>query len=103
MKKQNFTVEDIQKTLHSHYKKFFWTGKIFDEKTCDYKDLKIEDFNNQTMHSFLFIDKESCVCEKDIQISNINFKIYEDTEFSQVEKDLSNEWVEILSNKEIKL
>ena len=102
MEKPNFIVKDIQKILHNYYKKFFWTGKIFDEQICDYKDLEIEDFNNQSMHSFLFIDRESCVCERDIQISNTNFKIYEDSEFPQVEKDLSTIWRNLLENKIVK-
>ena len=100
MEKPQFTIKDIQKTLHNNYKKFFWTGKIFDEKLCDYKDLEIEDFHSQSMHSFLFIDRESCVCERDIQISNSNFKIYEDSDFPQVEKDFSSIWVNTINKKE---
>ena len=95
----NFDIIDIRKILHKHYNKVFWTGKIFDEKLCDYKDLEIEDFHSQSMHSFLFIDRESCVCERDIQISNSNFKIYDDSKFSQVEKDLSQQWVDLLNQK----
>lgn len=101
----NFTLDDIKNTLLSHYKKFHWTGKIFDEEICDYKDLEIADFNNQSMHSFLFIDKENCLCERDIQISNLNFKIYEDSELSPIEKDLSQEWSDIINknNQTLKL
>jgi len=97
MEKQNFTIVDIRKILRSNYKNIFWTGKIYDEKICDYKDLEIEDFNKRSMHSFLFIDKKTCVLEKDIQISNINFKIYSDDEFSTIEKDLSDEWLTLIT------
>ncbi len=100
MNKHNFELIDIRKILRAEYNKVFWTGKIYDEQTCDYKDLSMEDFRNRSMHSFLFIDKKSCLSERDIQISNSNFKIYDDSEFSQVEKDLSTTWVDMLNQKE---
>ena len=99
MKNPNFTISDIIKTLHNHYKKLFWTGKIFDDQACDYKDLTMKDFENRSMHSFLFVDRERCFCERDVQISNSNFKIYEDTELSPVDSDLSLQWAELLTKK----
>ena len=103
MEKPQFTIKDIQLTLQNNYKNLLWTGKIFDEQTYDYKDLEIKDFANRSMHSFLFIDTEKCFCEKDIQISNINFKIYDDSKFSQLEKDLSSEWLNILQKNNLSL
>jgi len=97
MENPNFTIIDIRKILRSNYKNIFWTGKIYDEKLCDYKDLEIKDFNNRSMHSFLFIDKKTCVMEKDIQISNSNFKIYSDDELSTIEKDLTKEWLTLIT------
>ena len=97
MENPNFTIIDIQKILRSNYKNIFWTGKIYDEKLCDYKDLEIKDFKNRSMHSFLFIDKKTCVMEKDIQISNSNFKIYSDDELSTIEKDLTKEWLTLIT------
>lgn len=97
MKNQNFTLVDIRKILRKAFTDLFWTGKVYDEVICDYKDLTIEDFENDSMHSFLFIDGESCFSERDIQISDSNFKIYEDSDLSPVDKDLSNEWITLLT------
>ena len=76
-----------------------WTGKIYDEEICDYKDLEIKDLRNTTVHSFLFIDKKNCVYERDILISNSNFIIYEDTEYLNIDKDLSKKWTKLLKSK----
>ena len=103
MDKLQFTIKDIQLTLQNNYKNLLWTGKIFDEHIRDYKDLEIKDFANRSMHSFLFINKEKHFCEKDIQISNINFKIYDDSKFSQLEKDLSTEWINLIQNKNLSI
>lgn len=97
MKNQNFTIVDIKNLLHNNIFNLAWTGKIYDEQTCDYKDLTIEDFENDSMHSFLFIDEEKCFCERDIQISDSNFKIYEDSSLSPIDKDLSSEWISLLT------
>ena len=99
MENINFTIIDIRKILKANYKNIFWTGKIYDEHIHDYRDLDIKDFYKLSMHSFLFINREKHVCEKDIQISNTNFKIYEDSKFSPVEKDLSTNWINLLENK----
>jgi hypothetical protein len=91
--KPQFTILDIRKILKKHYNQLFWTEKILDTKTMDSKDLTLEDFKTSSMHTFIFIDKEGCVCEKDIQISNSNFIIFEDSEFSQPEKVLTIQWL----------
>lgn len=97
MEKQNFTIVDIRKILRLNFKNIFWTGKIYDERICDYKDLVIEDFNKQSTFSFLFINRDQRVCEKDIQISNSNFKIYDDNNNKAVTTDLSEQWLTIIN------
>ena len=97
MEKQNFTVVDIRKILRSNFKNIFWTGKIYDDRLCDYKDLVIEDFNKQSTFSFLFINKDQRVCEKDIKISNSNFKIYDENDNKTIATDLSEEWIALIN------
>ena len=45
MKNQNFTIVDIKNLLHNNIFNLAWTGKIYDEQTCDYKDLTIENIS----------------------------------------------------------
>ena len=101
----NFTLRHIRAILQNHYRDLLWTNKIFDEKICDYKDLSNDDLNNVNVYSFLFIDNKNNLCEHDIHISNTNFIIYEDSELSPIEKDLSQEWSNIINknNQTLKL
>lgn len=101
MENINFTIIDIRKILKANYSNLFWTGKIYDEHIHDYRDLDIKDFYKRSILSFLFINRERRVCEKDIQISNSNFIIFNDKKFQKVEKDLSTDWINLLENNTV--
>ena len=103
-----FTINDIKSMLENNLPNQYWTGKIYDPKISNAKELKIEDFKTKSMHAFIFFNRFNEFFEQDINISNTTFVLYKDTpdphgsgSNQYKDKDLSKEWCNLLKiNKE---
>lgn len=106
MTKPKFTIANIKEFLSKYITNKTWTGQIFDSRTMTHRELNMEDFKSTPFLTFVFKDKENCINEQDVSISNDKFVTYNDirdvfssTVSQEIDRDLSMQWKLFITNK----